>query len=77
MKNKIKLKRISKNSYSIIVTKSKSNFRGEVLAYLGKYIYLEGRNIIIIRINKVLLSEWLLKGVAISNKLNSLLKIKN
>lgn len=73
---KIKLRKESRNSYSIIVVRKKSSFRGKVLDYIGTYTLIPGINESIVRINKLLLTKWLLKGALVSKRVNRLLKVE-
>lgn len=73
---KIKLKKISKGSYKIIIVKKNSNFRGKVIEYLGSYTFIKNRNIWVVRIDKIVLSKWIMKGAEISDRVNKILKIK-
>lgn len=77
MNYKIKLKKVSKNSYIIVVVRKKSSFKGKILDYVGSYTYLSEREESIIRMDKLVLSKWLLKGALVSERLNKLLKLKN
>jgi len=76
MHYKIKLRKASKNSYVIVVVPKKSSFKGKVLDYVGTYTYLKERNESIVRIDKLVLSKWLLKGALVSKRLDNLLKVK-
>jgi ribosomal protein S16 len=73
---KIKLRKNSRNSYRIIVVKKKSSFRGRVLDYIGTYTYLKERNQVIVRVDKLILSKWLLKGAEVSERLHKVLRLK-